>query len=87
MDGPEVTIMPTLRVGAALPDPPFELLTKEGPAGFDIALMKQTMIRRQDGVSMAEVMVAMLILAVGSLAVLNLISASANSSYRNEQTS
>jgi polar amino acid transport system substrate-binding protein len=41
MDGPEVTIMPTLRVGAALPDPPFELLTKEGPAGFDIALMQR----------------------------------------------
>jgi polar amino acid transport system substrate-binding protein len=33
--------MPTLRVGAALPDPPFELLTKEGPAGFDIALMQR----------------------------------------------
>jgi prepilin-type N-terminal cleavage/methylation domain-containing protein len=48
--------------------------------------MKQTMIRRQDGVSMAEVMVAMLILAIGSLAVLNLITASANSSYRNQQT-
>jgi len=32
--------MPTLRVGAALPDPPFELLTKDGPAGFDIALMQ-----------------------------------------------
>ena len=33
--------MSTLRVGAALPDPPFELLTKEGPAGFDIALMQR----------------------------------------------
>ena len=33
--------MPTLRVGAALPDPPFELLTKQGPAGFDIALMQR----------------------------------------------
>ena len=32
--------MSTLRVGAALPDPPFELLTKDGPAGFDIALMQ-----------------------------------------------
>ena len=31
--------MPTLRVGAALPDPPFELLTQQGPAGFDIALV------------------------------------------------
>jgi polar amino acid transport system substrate-binding protein len=39
--GPEVTIMPTLRVGAALPDPPFELLTKQGPAGFDIVLMQR----------------------------------------------
>jgi ABC-type amino acid transport substrate-binding protein len=28
-----------LRVGAALPDPPFEFMTKDGPAGFDIALM------------------------------------------------
>ena len=33
--------MQTLRVGAALPDPPFELLTKDGPAGFDIALMQR----------------------------------------------
>ena len=30
-----------LRVGAALPDPPFELLGKDGPAGFDIELMQQ----------------------------------------------
>src|ERR1700761_3973685 len=29
-----------LKVGAAFPDPPFELMTKEGPAGFDIALMQ-----------------------------------------------
>ena len=29
-----------LRVGAALPDPPFELMGKDGPAGFDIDLMK-----------------------------------------------
>jgi hypothetical protein len=36
--------------------------------------------------SMAEVMVAMLILAAGSLAVLNLITAGAHSSYRNEQS-
>jgi len=32
---------PTLKVGAALPDPPFELMTKQGPAGFDIALMQR----------------------------------------------
>ncbi len=32
---------PTLKVGAALPDPPFELMTKDGPAGFDIALMRR----------------------------------------------
>jgi ABC-type amino acid transport substrate-binding protein len=30
-----------LKVGAALPDPPFELLGKDGPAGFDIDLMKR----------------------------------------------
>jgi polar amino acid transport system substrate-binding protein len=30
-----------LKVGAALPDPPFELMTKDGPAGFDIALMQK----------------------------------------------
>jgi ABC-type amino acid transport substrate-binding protein len=30
-----------LRVGAALPDPPFELLGKDGPMGFDIDLMKR----------------------------------------------
>jgi len=31
---------PVLRVASALPDPPFEFMTKDGPAGFDIALMK-----------------------------------------------
>jgi polar amino acid transport system substrate-binding protein len=30
----------TLKVGAALPDPPFELMGADGPAGFDIALMQ-----------------------------------------------
>ena len=30
-----------LRVGAALPDPPFELMGKDGPAGFDIDLMRR----------------------------------------------
>jgi ABC-type amino acid transport substrate-binding protein len=30
-----------LKVGAALPDPPFELLGKDGPTGFDIDLMKR----------------------------------------------
>ena len=30
-----------LKVGAALPDPPFEFMTDDVPAGFDIALMKQ----------------------------------------------
>ena len=30
-----------MRVGAALPDPPFEFMTKNGPAGFDIILMKR----------------------------------------------
>ena len=29
-----------LTVGAALPDPPFELMTKDGPAGFDVTLMQ-----------------------------------------------
>jgi polar amino acid transport system substrate-binding protein len=28
-------------VGAALPDPPFEFMAKDGPAGFDIALMRR----------------------------------------------
>jgi ABC-type amino acid transport substrate-binding protein len=32
---------PLLKVGAALPDPPFEFMTKDGPAGFDIALMQR----------------------------------------------
>jgi polar amino acid transport system substrate-binding protein len=31
----------SLKVGAALPDPPFELNTKDGPIGFDIALMQR----------------------------------------------
>ncbi len=30
-----------LKVGAALPDPPFEFNTKDGPSGFDIALMQR----------------------------------------------
>ena len=30
-----------MRVGAALPDPPFEFMTKDGPAGFDITLMQR----------------------------------------------
>ena len=30
-----------LKVGAALPDPPFELMTDDGPAGFDISLMQR----------------------------------------------
>jgi polar amino acid transport system substrate-binding protein len=30
-----------LKVGAALPDPPFELMTGDGPAGFDITLMQR----------------------------------------------
>ena len=29
------------RVGAALPYPPFEFVTGNGPAGFDIALMQR----------------------------------------------
>jgi polar amino acid transport system substrate-binding protein len=30
-----------LRVGAALPNPPFEFLSDHGPAGFDVALMQR----------------------------------------------
>jgi len=30
-----------LKVGAALPDPPFEFMTKDGPAGFDVTLMQR----------------------------------------------
>jgi ABC-type amino acid transport substrate-binding protein len=29
-----------LKVGAALPDPPFDFLAADGPAGFDVALMR-----------------------------------------------
>ena len=32
---------PPLRVGAALPDPPFEFMTGAGPAGFDVAFMQR----------------------------------------------
>jgi len=32
--------LPILKVGAALPDPPFELMEDGKPAGFDIALMQ-----------------------------------------------
>ncbi len=32
---------PPLKVGAALPDPPFEFMAKDGPAGFDITLLQR----------------------------------------------
>jgi polar amino acid transport system substrate-binding protein len=32
---------PPLKVGAALPDPPFEFTGQSGPSGFDIALMQR----------------------------------------------
>jgi polar amino acid transport system substrate-binding protein len=32
---------PSLKVGAALPDPPFEFMNEYGPSGFDIALMQR----------------------------------------------
>jgi polar amino acid transport system substrate-binding protein len=40
---------PVLRVGAALPDPPFEFNAGDGPAGFDIVLMQRiaSMIGRE----------------------------------------
>jgi len=31
----------TLKVGAALPDPPFEVMDRNGPTGFDVALMQR----------------------------------------------
>ncbi len=31
---------PLLKVGAALPDPPFEFMDKDAPSGFDVALMR-----------------------------------------------
>jgi ABC-type amino acid transport substrate-binding protein len=41
MAGPTSTAaLPVLKVGAALPDPPFELLQNGKPAGFDIELMQ-----------------------------------------------
>jgi polar amino acid transport system substrate-binding protein len=33
--------LPPLRVGAALPDPPFEFMTGAGPTGFDVTLMQR----------------------------------------------
>ena len=32
---------PPLRVGAALPDPPFEFMTSAGQTGFDVTLMQR----------------------------------------------
>ncbi len=37
--------LPMLKVGAALPDPPFELMEGDKPAGFDIALMQHIAAR------------------------------------------
>jgi polar amino acid transport system substrate-binding protein len=34
-------VRPPLRVGAALPDPPFEFVADGGPAGFDVTLMQR----------------------------------------------
>jgi polar amino acid transport system substrate-binding protein len=39
--GRVVTAATPLKVGAALPDPPFEFMGADGPAGFDIALMQR----------------------------------------------
>jgi ABC-type amino acid transport substrate-binding protein len=36
---------PPLKVGAALPDPPFEFITGGSPAGFDISLMQQIAVK------------------------------------------
>jgi len=38
---PSVQAAPPLKVGAALPDPPFEFMGAAGPSGFDIELMKR----------------------------------------------
>src|SRR5271156_933693 len=38
---PFAEAVPVLKVGAALPDPPFEFETRDGPAGFDIALLQR----------------------------------------------
>jgi polar amino acid transport system substrate-binding protein len=35
------TDLAALKVGAALPDPPFEFIGPDGPAGFDVALMRR----------------------------------------------
>lgn len=40
MPGSEAAGPKPLRVGAALPDPPFELVSASGPEGFDIELMQ-----------------------------------------------
>jgi ABC-type amino acid transport substrate-binding protein len=40
MPGPEAAEPKPLRVGAALPDPPFELMGADGAEGFDIELMR-----------------------------------------------
>jgi polar amino acid transport system substrate-binding protein len=34
-------VRPPLRVGAALPDPPFEFVADGGPAGFDVTMMQR----------------------------------------------
>jgi polar amino acid transport system substrate-binding protein len=39
-DRERVAGLPVLKVGAALPDPPFEFHGEDGPAGFDIELMR-----------------------------------------------
>jgi ABC-type amino acid transport substrate-binding protein len=39
-EGMGVELQP-LRVGAALPDPPFEFMTGAGPTGFDVAPMQR----------------------------------------------
>lgn len=38
---PTEVAAPPLRVGSALPDPPFEFAAATGPAGFDVALMQR----------------------------------------------
>jgi hypothetical protein len=49
-------------------------------------LRRSGLVRRQDGISMIEVMVAALVLTLGALATLGLVSSQAHNTYRGEQS-
>ncbi|MDX6605968.1 MAG: hypothetical protein QOD14_508, partial [Solirubrobacterales bacterium] len=50
------------------------------------SLGRSSLVRREEGISMVEVMVAAMILTLGALAMLGLVSSQAHNTYRAQQS-